>query len=291
MVPRSLPSTANATGSKMSKSCSADRSRDSVGVLSVFLLKLTSKIAACPFLSSSDFHRGEKILRNQFLRGLTGHCFCSNDIPLSHSHQATPFHLLVSCQPLPSRSHERSCFQNSLRSDSRGSSVTLNFSFGETGLYMFSALRNSLFRLKEPMLLKGMLHWYVDKVEVNVWACLSHGLWDASAIIKPCSCVSVFVGGTVHLFRVTVEVLHCSVFSKSRIGNSLYWWRHVTSSHRKPLFVTFNWFPCLKGCSVRSSGRLLIAHAKTWQLPLRLIAQAILSLVPLLHFHGAWIYS
>ena len=47
----------------------------------------------------------------------------------------------------------------------------------------------------------------------------------------------------MHLFRVTLEVLHCSVFSNSRIGNSFrYWWRHVTLSHRKPLFVTFNWF-------------------------------------------------
>ena len=35
-------------------------------------------------------------------------------------------------------------------------------------------------------------------VEVNVWACLSHGLWeDASTIIKR---AGVFVGGTVHLF-------------------------------------------------------------------------------------------
>ena len=62
-------------------------------------------------------------------------------------------------------------------------------------------------------------------------------------------------------------------------------------SHRKPLFVIFNWFPCLMGCSVRSSGHLLIAHAITWPLTLRPIAQAILSLVSLLHFRGTWIYS
>ena len=37
-------------------------------------------------------------------------------------------------------------------------------------------------------------------------------------------------------------------------------------------FVTFNWFPCLIGCSVHSSGRLLITHS-------------IVSLAPLLHFH------
>ena len=54
--------------------------------------------------------KGEHILRNQFLRGLTDHCFCLSGITPSHSHQSTPFHLLVSCQPLPSRSHARSCF-------------------------------------------------------------------------------------------------------------------------------------------------------------------------------------
>ena len=66
----------------------------------------------------------------------------------------------------------------------------------------------------------------------------------------------------------------------SRIGNSFrYWWRHVTLSHRKPLIVILiGWFPCELRCSVRSSGRLLIGHG-------------IVSLVPLLHFHGTWIYS
>ena len=45
-------------------------------------------------------------------------------------------------------------------------------------------------------------------VEVNVWACLFHGLWeDAWTIIKPCSCVGVFVGGTMHLFRVPLEIM------------------------------------------------------------------------------------
>ena len=96
----------------------------------------------------------------------------------------------------------------------------------------------------------------------------SRSVEDASAISKPCFCVGVFVGGTVHLFRVPLEVLHCSVFSNSRIGNPFrYWWWHVTLSHRKPLFVILNWFPCLIGCSVRSSGCLLIAHAIIWPLP------------------------
>ena len=150
--------------------------------------------------------------------------------------------------------------QNSLRSDNCGSLITLNFSFEETDLSIFSAFRKSLFLLKGPMLLKWM-HWYED----------------TSARVKPCFCVGVFGGGTVHLFRVLSEVLYCLVFSNS--GNSFrYWWRHVTLSHRKPLTVILNWFPCLIRCSVRSSGRLLIAHA-------------IVSLVPLLHFHGIRICS
>ena len=51
----------------------------------------------------------------------------------------------------------------------------------------------------------ALVRWHV--VKVNVWAWLPDGLWeDASTIIKPCSCVGVFVGGTVHPFRVILEV-------------------------------------------------------------------------------------
>ena len=77
----------------------------------------------------------------------------------------------------------------------------------------------------------ALVRWHVEKV--NVGACLTQGLWeDASTIIKPSSCEGVFTGGTVHPFRVILEVLHCSLFSNSRMGNSLrYWWRHVTLSH------------------------------------------------------------
>ena len=90
---------------------------------------------------------------------------------------------------------------------------------------------------------------------------------DVSAIIKPCLCVSVFGGGTVHLCRVQMKFLCCSVFLNSRIGTSLMnWWRHVTLSHLKLLFVIFNWFPCLIGCSFRSNGGLCIARAITWRL-------------------------
>ena len=143
--------------------------------------------------------------------------------------------------------------------------MTLNFSPLVTGLSMFSTFRSSLFRLKEPMLLKRMLHWYVDTLwRSNVCTCLSHRLWeDTSTMIKPYFCVGVTGGGTVHLFPVQLKLLCCSVFSNSRIDNSLrYRWKPVTLSHRRPLFVIFNWFPCLVGCSVRSSGGLCVARAR-----------------------------
>ena len=53
ILPRSLPSTAHTTSSRSAKNCSADRSHDSLVVLFDVLPNLTSKIAACPFLSSS----------------------------------------------------------------------------------------------------------------------------------------------------------------------------------------------------------------------------------------------
>ena len=123
------------------------------------------------------------------------------------------------------------------------------------------------------MLVKWMLHWYVDTFfKTNVWACLRHGSWDdASAIVKPCLGVGVFGGGTVHLFRVLSELLYCSVVSNfsnfSGIGNL---------SHRKPLIVILNWFPCVVSCSVRSSGRPLFT-------------QATMFLAPLRHFHPAFL--
>ena len=72
---------------------------------------LTSKIAACSFCYQHLIPtKAEHILMNQFWRELPDHCFCSNGIPLSHSHEATPSRLLVGCQALPSRTHARSCF-------------------------------------------------------------------------------------------------------------------------------------------------------------------------------------
>ena len=85
-----------------------------------------------------------------------------------------------------------------------------------------------------------------------------------------------------------LKFLYCSVFSNSRIGNSLrYWWRHVTLFHRKPLVLIFNWFPYLIGCSVRSMGSSWIARATTRR-KLRNITVA-MCLVPFPQFHGTWI--
>ena len=67
VVPRSLPSTGDATGFKVSLRCSADRSRDSVVALSVFWPNLTSKIPACPFLSSSVSHHWRIFLEESIL--------------------------------------------------------------------------------------------------------------------------------------------------------------------------------------------------------------------------------
>ena len=67
------------------------------------------------------------------------------------SHHATVLkqlllRLSVSCQPLLSRSHARGCLPNSLTSDNSG---TLNFWPLVIGLFRFSDLWTSLFRLKE----------------------------------------------------------------------------------------------------------------------------------------------
>ena len=53
----SAAATTEATDSRSARSCSADRSRDSLTAFTDGLPNLTSKIAACPFLSStSDSH-------------------------------------------------------------------------------------------------------------------------------------------------------------------------------------------------------------------------------------------
>ena len=110
VVPRSLPSTANERGSK----CQRAAQPIARAILWLFFLSFCQtwpqRLLHVHFCHHLIPIKGEYILRSQFLRGLTGHCFCSNDIPLSHSHQATPFHLLISCQPLPSISHAHSCF-------------------------------------------------------------------------------------------------------------------------------------------------------------------------------------
>ena len=104
-----------------------------------------------------------------FLRGLTDHCFCLSGIPPRHSPQATSFRLSVSCQPLLSRSNARGCLQNALRSDN---SATLNFRPLVIGLFRFSDLWTSLFRLKEHIVEDDatLLRWHVKNI--NFCDCL-----------------------------------------------------------------------------------------------------------------------
>ena len=112
-----------------------------------------------------------------------------------------------------------------------------------------------------------MLHRYVDM------------LWKSTS--GPAFLNGYFGNSQTMLLCRRLRRWHGASFPSSflRIGTSLRcWWRHVTSSRRRPLIVILNWFPCLIRCSVRSSGRLLIAHASV-------------SLVPSHHFHGTWIYS
>ena len=74
-------------------------------------------------------------------------------------------------------------------------------------LFLLSGLRNSIFRLKEPMMLKRMLHWYVDMLKrVQRFYLYSHRLCeDRSAIIKQCLCQCIIRGITVHLVRVRLK--------------------------------------------------------------------------------------
>ena len=171
--------------------------------------------------------------------------------------------------------------------------MTLTFSFGETGLYMFSAFRNSLFRLKEPTLLKRMLHWHVD----TLWKSTS-----VPAVLTDSGKTHWIVG---RCFGNNQTMLVCGRLRRwARCIFSEFCWRSCTARSSRILGLATRsgtgrgMSPDLIAnrssvmrCSVRSNGRLLITHTITWQLPLRLIAQAILSLVPSLLFQGTRIYS
>ena len=101
---RSLPSIANATDSRFINSASAVRPRESVITLSDSLPSFISRIAAWEnsllrLIPKEDEHD----LWNQFLHGLTNHCFLLIGIPPSRSPQATALCRLAICPPLPSR--------------------------------------------------------------------------------------------------------------------------------------------------------------------------------------------
>ena len=97
----SLPTTTDATDSKLLKRYSAEGSRDASVALFVLLPNLTSKIAACPFLLQiSDSHKSRIYPdKCKFWRKLTDYCFCSNDIRLSYDHEATLLRLFVVVSP------------------------------------------------------------------------------------------------------------------------------------------------------------------------------------------------
>ena len=120
----------------------------------------------------------------------------------------------------------------------------------------------------------ALIRWHV--VEINVWACFSHGrCFDNNQTMLLCWHLRRWHGA----FFTSSDGMYCSVFSNSRIGNSFrYRWRHVTLTHRKPLVVILlTWFPCVVRCSVRSSGRLLITHAIMFSIPAFLGASAAFS--------------
>ena len=93
----SLLSITNATDSKSLRSCS-------MFFYQIWLQRLRHVNSCYQHLIPT---KAEYILMNQFWRELTDHCFCSSGIPPSRSHEATPLRLLVGCQLLPSRSHEK----------------------------------------------------------------------------------------------------------------------------------------------------------------------------------------
>ena len=81
-------------------------------------------------------------------------------------------------------------------------------------------------------------------------------------------------GASFPSFVGSVVLLGLLEFSDWQLVQALVEASHIVSSQA----VIFNWFSYLVTCSFRSRGRLLIAHA-------------IVSLVPLLHFHSSLIYS
>ena len=134
-----------------------------------FLPNFTSQIAACEFLSSSSlvFHRKRTYLWNQFLRGLTDHYFCLSGSPTQSCSSSNSF---ASVDKLSASAVRITCAQlfpqNSLGSDT---SATLNFSLLVQCSFQFSGRQNSLFQLKEPILSKRTLHWYVVTLKSSTY--------------------------------------------------------------------------------------------------------------------------
>ena len=225
------------------------------------LTKFISKIAACVFyrllhlIPTGDEHT----VWNQFLRGLTDHCFCLRSIPPSYCPHATSFEL----------THLRH--------------------------WTFHFWKQVLWSPEFTFLVKGthivedgatLVRRHVEKF--NVCTSFSHRLWEGrSAIIKPCLCELVIRSSTVHPVRVRIKFMQCLIFSNSLNDNSLRQWRrHVTSLHRKPLFVIFDRLSYLVWRRIRSSES--IAHA-AWRRKMRIVLFASWFLVPCPHSQGTGI--
>ena len=163
-VLRSLPSTTDATDSKSLKSCSAERSRDASVALFVFSPNLTSQIAACPFLlSTSDSHKSRMYLDESILAWRQ---IIASAREASHKAIAMK-QLLCVCWLAVSL-----CRQDHMRVvvspvffEKRQVRIVGNVEHFIWRNRLINILRFRKFNLSvecEPMLLKRMLHWYVD---------------------------------------------------------------------------------------------------------------------------------
>ena len=128
--------------------------------------------------------------------------------------------------------------QNSLSNDS---SAILIVSPLVKGLFRFSGLKNSLFRLKEPKMLKIIccIGKLIRRKAQRLYL-FSHRLWEDrwSTKIKPCLCVNIIRCSTVHLVRVRAEFVQCLILGLE--NSSWQWRRHITDLHREPFFIIFN---------------------------------------------------
>ena len=100
---RSLPSMINATVPRLEKSCLLAKNLRVLFLISDQFSPQKSLHRKTHLLLRLVPKESEHNLWNQFLHGLTGHCFWLNGIPPSHRFQATALCLSANCPPLTSR--------------------------------------------------------------------------------------------------------------------------------------------------------------------------------------------